>query len=53
MKFKGSRKTTRLYSFEKPCAIVVARLIWVGFKKFFVERLTPKYQNLHEGMNLV
>ena len=32
---------------------MVANLTWVGFKELLVERFTPEYQELREGMNLV
>jgi hypothetical protein len=32
---------------------VVASLNWVGFMELLVERFTPVYQQLCEGMNLV
>ena len=32
---------------------VVAGLTWVGFKELLVDRFTPEYQELREGMNLV
>ena len=32
---------------------MVANLTWVGFKELLVERFTPEYQELCEGMNLV
>jgi hypothetical protein len=32
---------------------LAANLTWVGFKELFVDRFTPEYQELREGMNLV
>ena len=32
---------------------MAASLIWVGFKELLVERFTPEYQELREGMNLM
>ena len=32
---------------------MVASLTWIGFKELLIERFTPKYQDLREGMNLV
>lgn len=32
---------------------MVARLTWVGFKEFLIDRFTLKYQKLYEDMNLV
>ena len=32
---------------------MVASLIWVGFKELFIKMFMLKYQELHEGMNLV
>jgi hypothetical protein len=32
---------------------LAANLTWVGFKELLVDRFTPEYQKLREGMNLV
>ena len=32
---------------------MAASLTWIGFKEFLVDRFTPEYQELQEGMNLV
>jgi hypothetical protein len=32
---------------------LAANLTWVGFKELFVDRFTPEYQELWDGMNLV
>ena len=32
---------------------LAANLTWVGFKELLVDRFTPEYQELREGMNLV
>jgi hypothetical protein len=32
---------------------LAANLTWVGFKELFVDRFTPEYQELREGLNFV